>query len=96
MNINLNDKIEAHLTRLENMAKEAEGDEEQSYSNRSAAMRTYSDILKDLVKSQAEIINMERLMKIESVTIETILQFLNTEQIKQFYDLLEKRVGNIE
>lgn len=90
MNINLNEEIGAHFQRLRNLANEAQEDEEQSFSSRASAMSALTSIIKELTKTQEEIINMERLMRIENVTIETVKQFLTPEQQGIFLERLEE------
>ena len=89
MNINLSDKISTHFDRLENMANEASADDDESFSSRSSAMRALTDILQELTKAQAEVINMERLMKIEKITVETVKKHLSSQQQVQFLQDLE-------
>lgn len=89
MQINLNQKIAEHLKRLEDLAREAEDDEEQSFSSRASAMQALTGMFKELVKSQAEVINMERMMRIERITIETVKKYLTPEQSEEFLMELE-------
>ena len=95
MIINLNDRIAEHYKRVENLAKEAAEDEEQTYSSRAAAMTAVSSMLRDLKKDQEELINMERLMQIEQITIDTVKEFLTPDQIEVFLGRLEERVENL-
>lgn len=89
MNINLSDKISTHFDRLETMANEAAIDDDESFSSRSSAMRALTDILQELTKAQAEVINMERLMKIEKITVDTVKKHLNANQQISFLADLE-------
>lgn len=89
MQINLNQKISEHLQRLEDLAREAEDDEEQSFSSRASAMSALTGMFKELVKSQAEVVNMERMMRIERITIETVKKYLTLEQSEVFLQDLE-------
>ncbi len=89
MNINLSDKISVHFGRLESLAEEAAADDDESFSSRSSAMRALTDILQELTKAQAAVINMERLMRIEKITIDTVKNSLTPAQQLQFVDDLE-------
>ena len=89
MKLDLNEKINEHLIRLEDLARETEDDESQSFSSRAAALNSLSSMLRDLTKSQAEIVNMERMMKVEQVTIETVRKYLKPEQYEDFMADLE-------
>ena len=78
---------------LEKLALEAESDSEESYSSRAAAMTALTRVISDLTKSQEEVINMERLMRIESITIETLQAHLTPEQQEKFLEDLEERLN---
>ena len=93
MHINLNDKISDNFTRIENLAKEAGADEEQSFSARASAMTATTSALKELIKVQEGVINMDRLIRIEQVTIETVKEFLNPTQIEVFLQRLEELIN---
>lgn len=90
MQIDLNAKIMDHFVRLEDLAMEAAEDENESFSSRAAAMTAVSHILKELTKTQAEVVNMERLMRVEAVTIETLRMYLTPEQHENFLKKLEE------
>ena len=93
MKINLSEKISEHLSRLESLAIEADGDEDQSYSSRASAMSALSSILVTLTKSQESIQNMDKLQKIEKVTIETCQKYLTVDQCEAFLQELETLLG---
>lgn len=84
MKIDLDEKIQLHFARLESLAEEAVGDTEESYSSRASALTALTNVLKELTKTQAEIINMERLMRIEATTIGILKKYLTPEQHEEF------------
>lgn len=90
MQINLSGKINEHFDRLEELSKEAADDTEGSFSSRGSAMSALTRILSELTKAQTEIYNMERLMRIEAVTIEVLGEFLTPDQQEDFLQRLEK------
>lgn len=92
MRINIKDKIAEHFLRLEDMAKEAADDDTESYSSRASAMTAMTKILSDLTVAQEKVVNMERLMMIESTTIEVLAEFLNTKQQEKFLVLLKEKI----
>jgi len=89
MNINLSEKIDVHFHRLENLAEEADTDENESFSSRASAMSALTSIIRELTKAQAEVVNMERLMKVEKKTIEVLKKYLSEDEQEQFLDELE-------
>ena len=95
MNINLNEKIGEHLARLESLAQEADSDHEESYSSRAAAMRALSQMLAELSKTQAEVINMERLMRLEQILKDTIRKYLPEEHYESFLKDLETSLPRV-
>jgi len=92
MKIDLNEKIQTHLQRLESLANEAAEDDEESYSSRAAALTALTAVLKELTKTQAEVINMERLMRIEATTIEVLKRYLDLDQQEEFLKELEEKL----
>jgi len=93
MKIDLNKKIQTHLQRLESLANEAAGDTEESYSSRASALTALTAVLKELTKTQAEVINMERLMRIEATTIEVLKRHLTSDQHEEFLLELEESLN---
>ncbi len=89
MNINLSEKIDIHFHRLENLAQEADTDENESFSSRASAMSALTSIIRELTKAQSEVVNMERLMKVEKKTIEVLKKYLSEDEQEQFLDELE-------
>ncbi len=90
MQINLSGKINEHFERVEGLAKEAADDKDGSFSSRAAAMSALTRILSELTVTQAEVHNMERLMRVEAVTIEVLEEFLTETQQEEFLQRLEK------
>lgn len=93
MKIDLSEKIETHFARLESLAEEAAADDEESYSSRASALTALTNVLKELTKTQAEVINMERLMRIEATTIEVLKKHLTIEQQEEFLVELGARLN---
>lgn len=93
MKIDLSQKIAEHFDRLEALAIETESDESQSFSSRASAMTALSGMLVTLTKTQEEIVNMQRLQKIERVTIEVVKKYLNEKQTEDFLQELELMLG---
>jgi len=92
MNINLSEKIAEQFIRLEELADEASSDQDESFSSRASAMTALTTIIKELTKAQSEVINMERLMKIEQTTIEVLREHLSHSQQEEFLNTLESRL----
>ena len=90
MEINLNEKISDHLSRIESLAEEAEADRDESFSSRAAAMTALTNIIKELTKSQETVYNMERLQKIEQATIRALKECLTDAEHEQFLENLEE------
>ncbi len=93
MNINLSEKINVHFHRLENLAEEADGDENESFSSRASAMSALTSIIRELTRAQAEVINMERLMRVELKTIEVLKKYLSEDQQEAFLNDLEEYIN---
>jgi hypothetical protein len=93
MKIDLNEKINQHLNRLEDLARETEDDEGQSFSSRAAALNALSMMLRELTKSQELIWNMQRLQKVERITVEVVKKHLSTAQCEEFLQDLETILG---
>ncbi len=96
MKINLAEKLNDHIRRLENLSVEAEADSEESYSSRASAMSAMTVMLRELTKAQEEVINMERLMKIEKVTIEAVNKCLSSRKKEEFLTELETLLSSEE
>lgn len=91
MNLNLQEKIGEQFKRLEILASEAQENAlDETYSSRATAMGALTKMLSDLVKIQETVISMDRLMRIETVTIETLKEYLTLEQQEDFLERLEE------
>jgi len=88
MKIDLNQKVNAHFQRLELLAKDAAADRDEGFSARASAMTAYSKMLQELTKTQAEIINMNRLQKVEQALIETVKEIFPPEKYHIFTEKL--------
>ena len=93
MKIDLNQKVEKHFQRLEQLAIDAENDHEESFSSRAAAMSVLSKMISELTKTQAEIINMSRLQRVEQALIEAVKEIfppddyhIFTKKLKELLD----------
>ena len=89
MKIDLHDEISRHYERLRLLAEEAAEDDEESYSSRASAMNGVTSMLKELIKEQEKVINMDRLAKIEQITIETIRKHLSEDVYETLLKELE-------
>jgi len=94
MIIDLDEKLVDHFARLEELATEAEEGAGESFSSRASAMGALNGMLKELVKVQAETVNMARLLSVEQALIESAKELfepagydLFTEKLRE---LLEK------
>jgi len=94
MKIDLNEKIETHFKRLEDLADEASQDDEESYSSRASAMAALSGMLKELTKSQAEVVNMNRIMLVEQALVEAAKELFNEDELGVFTQKLMELLGD--
>ncbi len=93
MNIDLSKEVNDHFERLVKLSKEATEATDESISSRASGMKALSEIIRDLVKTQESIINMERLQRIEKVTISTLKEFLNEDQHKEYLEQLTETLS---
>ena len=96
MQIEIQKELAEHYERIKNLAEEAANDENQSFSSRSAAMKSLTEVIKELVKTQAEVVNMARLMAIESAIIETANLCLDAEGKEQLIRSLRAVLSTLE
>ena len=90
MQIDLSEKIEQHFRRAEQLAEEASNDGgEETYSSRASAMTALTAILDKLIKQQEAVWNMQRQQKVEQALIESVLEFLDEEQITKFLEKID-------
>lgn len=92
MKIDLSLEIADHFDRIKTLAETAESDPNESYSSRASAMTALTGIIRDLVKEQDKVINMERLMAIEATVIEVCNKHLSNEAREQFLNELEAKL----
>jgi hypothetical protein len=92
MLIDLNEKMQEHLHRIELLAKEAAEDAEETFAQRASAMTAMTAILREMEKMQAEVLNMERLMIMEQTTIELLKKHLTEKQQEEFLRELKEKL----
>ena len=88
MEINLNKETIEHFERVKELSIQATDDVDESYSSRAAAQTALSAIIRDLVKSQAEIVNMDRLLRVEQALIEAAKEIFPEDKIHIFTEKL--------
>jgi len=93
MQINLSQEMSDHFERLKIIAEEAKDSEEESLSSRASALSACTALIKELVKVQSEVVNMERLMKVERVTISVLKKYLNEKQVDEFMSELTEMLN---
>ena len=96
MKIDLPDEIARHLDRCRALADDAEEDEVSPLSQRAAAMTAMNNLLRELTKTQLEVINMARLQALEQTLIDTLNEFLSPEQMRGFLGEYERRLSIVE
>lgn len=96
MNVDINAEINAQLERCRTLAQDAEEDRESPLSQRAAAMTALNNLLKEITKSQLEVINMSRLQLLEQTLIDLLPQFLSDTQITEFMAEYEHRLSILE
>ena len=84
MEINIDSKLAEHFERVEELAKTAIEDDDESYSSRASAQSALTTIIKDIVKSQESIITMKRLQEVERILIKTVKKYLNDKEMEEF------------
>ena len=85
--------MEEHLLRVKNLAMEAEDDSDQGFQSRASAMTACSTMLVQLTKAQESLITMERLTKVERCIINTVKEYLDTQQLTEVLDKLEQELA---
>lgn len=94
MKIDLSREMQEHLVRVKKLAHEAEENlEEESFSSRASALRSMSELLRELTKSQAEVVNMQRLLAVESAVIDTANKHLDSLGKQALIDNLQEVLG---
>jgi len=93
MQIDLNKEITAHFTRIEGLAEQASKDQDESFSSRASAMTALTAIIKELTKTQAEVINMELILKTEQALIEAAKEIFPSDKYHIFTEKLNELLG---
>lgn len=93
MKIDLSDKIEKHFSRIEKLAEQASLDKDESYSSRASAMTAMTAMLKELTKTQADIINIGLILKTEQALIEAAKEIFPSNQYHIFTNKLNELLG---
>jgi len=96
MNVDLNAEINAQLKRCKDLADDATEDGESPLSQRAAALTTLNNLLKEITKSQLEVINMSRLQALEQTLIDLLPEFLSDDQTQEFMAEYERRLTLLE
>lgn len=95
MQIDLSEEIASHFKRLTQLADMALDDDEQSYSSRTAPMTSLSTLIAQLTRSQAEVVNMEALIKTEQALIEAVREYLEETQMLELLSRIEEAYGKL-
>jgi len=96
MNVDINAEINNQLDRCRELAQDAAEDSESPLSQRAAAMTALNNLLKEITKSQLEVINMSRLQLLEQTLIDLLPEFLSDTQITDFMAEYERRLSVLE
>ena len=91
--IDLRQEIANQLKRVTELAEEANEDTGSQLGQRASAMATCSALLKEITRTQAEVINMSRIQVIERTLIELLPTWLTEEQLDQFMAEYEERLA---
>lgn len=95
MKIDLSEKIDTHFKRLEDLAEEANADEEQSFSARSSAMTAMSGMLKELVKTQETVHSISSIQELQSAIVEALEEH-DQEFKNNVIEILERRLATLK
>lgn len=93
--LDLPQAIADHLDRLTTLADHAADDGEESFASRASALSALSAMLKELTKTQQQVINMENLLKTEKVIVETVKEFLSEQQLEFLIEKLDAALTEI-
>ncbi len=96
MKISISNEIHEQFQRVKDLAEEASLDVEETFSSRASAMSALSGVIRDLVKMEEKVRNMERLQLIEKIVIECVNEFLDDEEKEEFLNRLEERLEKVE
>ena len=94
MQIDLSKEMAMHFKRLNDLAEEAAKDKEESYSSRASAMSALTAVIKELTKTQAEIVNMAAIQELQSAIVEA-LEDHDPEFKKEVIVILERRLETL-
>jgi hypothetical protein len=95
MLLDLNKEVLDHFQRIKTIAVEAEHDAEESYSSRAAAMSALSSILRELTKTQSEILSMQLIQNLQAAIVEALEDY-DQELKDKVIELLEARLNRDE
>ena len=90
MKINLSTEIKDHFERLRTLSDAAVTDEHEKMSAKASVMSAMTALLRELTKTQEQLVNMERLLKVEQALIETVKEVLDEEGQKAFTKKLKE------
>jgi len=94
MKIDLSKEMSDHFNRLKTVAEEAETSEDESLSARASALSAMTALIKELVKTQAEITNMAALQELQSAIVEALEEY-DQELKDKVVEILERRLETI-
>lgn len=78
--LELSKEIVEHFNRIKDLAEAAAESPGESFSSRASAMAALTAIIRDLVKEQEKVANMERLMAVENAVVTVVNEHLTAEQ----------------
>lgn len=96
MKIDLNQEVSEHLQRAKKLAIEAELDSDQGFQSRASAMTALTTILTQLTKSQESLYNMRSIQQTEETIIDTVKDYLTSEQMTHVIEALERNLTKIQ
>jgi len=94
--IRLNAELNEHYDRLKNLAIEAETNQIDSLGQRASAMGSLTTLLKEIIKEQKEVINLERLQIMEQSLIKTMKKYLSEDQQAEFVITYEDALQTLD
>lgn len=96
MKIDLSKEINDQLKRCQTLADEAEADSGSPLSQRATALTAMSNLLKEITRSQLEVVNMSRLQVLEQTLIDLLNEMLSEEQLTEFMLEYERRLSILD
>ena len=94
MQIDLAAAVARQVKRAEDLADEAAADVEQGFAARASALNALSSMLKELTKTQADLVNMASILRTERIIIETVKEHLTELELTQLIDKLEIKLAD--